>query len=146
MALNIRITATNLTDVIRGLNRTRDQLGDLTPFWRTMVVPVLQDKIRDIFLQEGPGWEELAPSTLQTRMYPEKPILEQTGALMESVIDNPIIVATRRQLLYGTTNPYARYHEDGTSKMPARPFIRPARQEIIDEIVEKFRIYIQRGR
>lgn len=144
MPISLRLNLSGLTNTIRGLNRTKDQIGNLTPFWRTIAVPLLKDRIRNTFLQEGPGWARLAPSTLRTRKYPDLPILQQTGSLMHSVVDNPVIQSTRRQLLYGTNNPYAVYHERGTSKMPARPFLGPSRQAVIEEIRDRFIDHVRR--
>ena len=119
----------------------RDRISDLSPFWRTFAVPMIQNALEEIFLSEGLGWAPLAPSTIRSRKYPGLPILQQTGDLKASIVDHPSIQITQRQLLYGTSNPYAQFHEDGTYKMPARPFLRPARRAVMGEIRMQFRRY-----
>ena len=143
MAVNIRFDIKGLQKTVRGLDRTQNRVRNFAPFWRSIAVPIIKNRLRDIFNQEGPGWAPLAESTLQSRLYPGLPILQQTGALMESVVDHPVLQITRKQLLYGTSNPYAEFHEEGTFKMPARPFLGPAMNEIMVEIRNQYINYIR---
>ena len=143
--VQIRTTISGLEDAIRGIGRIRNRLQDFSPFWRSIAVPIIKSRLQEIFMQEGPGWAPLAQSTLLSREYPELPILQQTGALMASVIDHPVLTITKRQLLYGTNNPYADFHEEGTRKMPARPFLGPARREVMSEIRRAYLNYLLVG-
>ena len=143
MPLRTRITAHGIEETIRELTQIKERISDLSPFWRTYAVPMIQNALEEIFLSEGPGWAPLAPSTIRSRKYPDLPILQQTGELKASIIDHPSIQITQRQLLYGTSNPYAQFHEDGTYKMPARPFLRPARRATMEEIRVQFRNYFR---
>ena len=143
MPISINIKVSGIQRTIRGLDRIQSRLSNFTPFWRSVAIPIVKDKLRDIFLQEGPGWAPLADSTLRSREYPGLPILQQTGDLMRSVIDHPILEVSRKQLLYGTSNPYAQYHEEGTSRMPARPFLGPVMDDIMPEIRKRFINYIR---
>lgn len=146
MPIRVRVTSSNLLDTKRELQQLKRRIENLSPFWRSIAVPIIKDKLRRIFLEEGPGWAPLLPSTIQSRQYPGLPILQQTGALMASVVDHPVLQVSRRQLLYGTNNPYAEFHEEGTSRMVARPFLRPARRAVMDELRNAFRIYMSRSR
>ena len=110
VSINVSIEGTNR--VQRELAKRRERVSEFAPFWRSVAVPIIKNKLKDIFLQEGPGWAPLAPSTIASRKYPGLPILQQTGALMRSVVDHPVITISQNQLTYGTNNPYAEYHED----------------------------------
>lgn len=142
MPVNIKVSIEGTNRVQRELNQRRERISEFAPFWRSVAVPILKNKLRDIFLQEGPGWAPLDASTLKSRKYPGLPILQQTGALMRSVVNHPVITISQNQLTYGTNNPYAEYHEEGTSKMPARPFLGPAQDEVLDEIRQAYIRYL----
>jgi phage gpG-like protein len=93
---------------------------------------ILQDMRRleqELFETEGRGeWPELAASTLQSKArqgYSSK-ILQATEALYDSLGGNlsaagHVEQVTDSEIVFGTTVPYARYLQEGTSKMPARP-------------------------
>lgn len=66
-------------------------------------------------------WDPLKPATIAAKKrkgYSEG-ILKASGALMKSP---RIIEVTDTSVRVGTDRPYARYHQEGTSKMPPRPF------------------------
>ena len=144
MPIKMRMTAHGIENIIRELSGIQERISDMTPFWRTIAVPIIQNSLEEIFLSEGPGWSPLAPSTIRSRKYPGLPILQQTGNLKASILDHPTLQVSQRQLLYGTSNPYAQFHEDGTYRMPARPFLRPARAKAMEQIRVQFRNYINR--
>lgn len=97
-----------------------------------VLAEILQDMRRmetELFDTEGRGeWAELAPSTIErkaTEGYPSK-ILQATEALYDSLTGGlgaagHVEHITEDEILYGTTVPWAQYHQSGTSKMPARP-------------------------
>lgn len=83
----------------------------------------------ELFDTEGRGeWPELAASTVERKAeqgYPSK-ILQETEALYDSLaggIGAPghVEYVTENEIVYGTTIPWAKYHQYGTSKMPPRP-------------------------
>ena len=143
MPLSIRISIDGIREVRRELDRIDARISNTAPFWRSVAVPIIKRNLRDIFSQEGPGWAPLEESTLRSRRYKGLPILEQTGDLKASLLDHPIEQITRDELLFGTSNPYAPFHEHGTRRMPARPFLQPAIQEAINEIRDQYENYIR---
>ena len=143
MPLNIRVSIDGLRENRRELDRIRRRISNTAPFWRSVAIPIIKGKLRDIFLQEGLGWDPLAESTLLSRRYPGLPILEQTGDLKASLLDHPVLQITRNELLFGTNNPYAPFHEHGTRRMPARPFLQPALEEAMNEIRNRYADYIR---
>jgi HK97 gp10 family phage protein len=64
------------------------------------------------------GWVSLRPETIAHKMRGDSPLLE-TGKLRGSIQWN----ASGNEGYVGTNDPVAQYHEFGTSKMPARPFL-----------------------
>jgi len=76
------------------------------------------------------------------------PILRLTGRLWGSVAASDPPYAVREQydagatkvFVFGTDAPYAKFHQDGTSKMPARPFLGwtpETRSRAIDLVVDR---------
>ncbi|AYD81509.1 tail completion or Neck1 protein [Arthrobacter phage KBurrousTX] len=87
---------------------------------------------RQQFDQEGAytgtsRWSSLSPDygAWKQRHYPGKPILQLTGDLVESMTERPfgVDIISHNQMVIGTAVPYARFHQDGTEKMPARPIV-----------------------
>lgn len=125
-----------------------DPFEDLLKFVKAIVAPtqdeqqqvsnVVREGWRENFTGErsgdGRAWVALAPSTVRQRIragYPARPILVRTGALRNSLL-NPGASNSYEELqttgdgwtlLVGTEDPKAIFHELGTSRMPARPFV-----------------------
>jgi len=106
----------------------RDRALDGTP-----VLAVILEDMRQLeaqlFETEGYGeWAPLAQSTLERKAeqgYPPK-ILQATEWLMDSLTGSAaagghVEHILEDELIYGTTVPYAVFHQMGTRFMPARP-------------------------
>jgi phage gpG-like protein len=106
----------------------RDRALDGAP-----VLSLILDDMRRLeialFGSEGYGeWAPLAESTLERKAeegYPPN-ILQATEQLMDSLTGNLAAAGhvehiTPEEILYGTTVPWAIYHQYGTRYMPARP-------------------------
>ena len=103
---------------------------------------------KSIFNLVGSGkYAPLSPKYAEWKLrnYGVKPILVLDGALRDSLIEprgdinpNTIINITNTSMEYGTKLPFAAFVQEGTSKMPARPFhfIDEARRRIIDQIID----------
>lgn len=81
------------------------------------------------FGRQGEGWPPLSDAyrDWKLRVYGAKPMLVREGNLKES-LTNParaVLAETDHMLVLGSDDPVARYHQDGTSKMPARPVLAP---------------------
>jgi len=70
-----------------------------------------------------PTWQPLAASTLE-RKNSDTPLLE-TGEMRDSIQH----VADHHEAHIGSNSDKAVWHELGTSKIPARPFLEPALRE-----------------
>lgn len=95
----------------------------LTKSVREVVIP----SIRNNFAAEGrPGWAPLAPSTVLSRQGASGPILNRTGRLLKVATQFNIWTYTKDSAqITGIDSrvKYGKYHQGGTRKMPARPFI-----------------------
>lgn len=89
---------------------------------REVVIP----SIRNNFAAQGrPTWEPLAPATVLARGA-SGPILNRTGKLLRVATQFNIWTYTRDSATITGIDSrvkYAKYHQGGTSKMPARPFV-----------------------
>jgi HK97 gp10 family phage protein len=65
-------------------------------------------------------WTPLKPETIARKTTGDKPLLE-TGELRDSITHN--VDANGKDAYVGTNDPVAKYHEFGTSHIPARPFL-----------------------
>jgi hypothetical protein len=95
-------------------------MGDWTRVWRRLISEVLMPfVVRQFRSQGGEGrrqWAELAPTTLKRRLYPRKPILQQTGMLQMSFVGGPDHVeeVDAKRMKWGSESPYALFHQTGT--------------------------------
>lgn len=125
-----------LLDVeIRRIEKIIDSLED---FYRGPATRSLKNTFTEIFRGEGQTrqtqkWAPLAQSTLRARARRRRnrqkgqrfgsKILWDTGRLRSSYIYTPVIHIEGNTMRYGTSVPYAKYHETGTRFMPARPVV-----------------------
>lgn len=129
-------------DLRRGLSTTIDVAKDLRPFWRTVFAPKYYAMVQDLFATggrarsgsghfKGGAWAPLSPAyrVWKRAHYPGQPILVREGTLRESlrwsgtVGDQGIFNAQPQYAFVGTKVKYGVYHQHGTSRMPARPFL-----------------------
>ena len=97
------------------------------------------------FSSEGPGWEPLKPSTVADRERQgyggEHPILNRDGTLRRSLTTkgakHAVITPMPDGVFFGTKDPIAKYHQEGTEKMVARPIVdlTEADAEVFGEII-----------
>lgn len=117
--------------VARDLLRIGDRAVDATPAFAQMLLDLV-DLEREQFGSEGQrasgGWAPLAASTLARKRANglDERILRATGALYESLEEtssggDAIRHADPTQMVFGTTVPYARYHQLGQGVPRRRP-------------------------
>lgn len=117
------------SDLIRTSSfRLARQFGNMSiPLIRSIKKVVIPSMIRNYMLQGRPTWQPLAESTIERRTrsgdYPR--ILIDTEKLARISTSWPIwridgVKADMEAL--DAVVPYAKYHQSGTTNMPARPF------------------------
>lgn len=126
--MKLEIDVNGDEQINRELLRFSDRAGDASPAFRR-IAHEMRDQIGRQFASQGAvgsgGWAPLKPSTLAKKaaegLSPN--ILQATGALMESLTSvgaGNREVVTRDSLIFGSSIPYGRYHQSGTSRMPKR--------------------------
>jgi phage gpG-like protein len=110
------------------LVRIRDRALNGAPVLAAILADMRKLEI-ELFDTEGRGeWPELSAATLERKAkegYPSK-ILQATEQLYDSLSGGlssagHVERITEDEIVFGTTVPWARYHQEGTAKMPARP-------------------------
>jgi phage gpG-like protein len=140
----------------RAFTRFVSDLSDLTPLWDKLA-DALRDSTRRNFATEGASsgarWHPLSPryGTWKAKHYPGQPILQRSGVMMESLVnDGHGSIYERRPaaMAWGTSVPYAKYHQTGTTRgLPARPIIRltDADQDDMTKLVHRHLLESARG-
>lgn len=114
-------------DAERTLAKAVHIMTDLRNFW-PLVVPLFIKWMGRQFATEGGyasgGWAHLSPdyAAWKAVAYPGKGILQATGKLRRAASE-PSRTVTPNSLVLTIHSDYLKYHQDGTSNMPARPLI-----------------------
>ena len=103
------------------LQRITNTLNDQSALWDTVISNVLRPRIREVFLSEGGGRWQPRQDNLP------HPLLRKSGTLFRSLVQpgaqGNVDIRSEHSLEYGTDIAYADYHEFGTSRIPARPYL-----------------------
>lgn len=143
MADKIEVSATNQEEFSRLLKRARESAGDLRVVWGLIARSAFKFN-RTIFQLSGPGkYTDLSASYKKWkagRIGSAYPILFLKGRLALSMLTpggENVLDIDKNRMFFGTSVPYARYHQEGTSRMPARPpfFLDFQRQRAWSQIV-----------
>lgn len=116
-------------ELMAALTRLRRKTGNLRDVMDD-IASTMQNSVEQNFKEEstrkpikgrGGVWQDLAPSTKKARAKKGKTgrKLQVTGQLLASLTTQ----ATNDSAMLGTNKKYARFLNDGTKKMPARPFM-----------------------
>jgi phage gpG-like protein len=118
------------------------KFDDFSEPLRASLELVILPSIRENFNVGGrPKWAPLSSPYRTTRQ--PKPILIQSGRLFRATQSMTNWTVTRDTVeMTGITGaPYAGYHQSGTRKMPARPFVM-YQPEDVDDITQIFEIWV----
>jgi phage gpG-like protein len=140
----------------RAFNRVEKHIEDLRPVW-DRVEKIFYRVEQEQFKSEGSKgrsgkWKPLSPEYKKRKEieYPGANILYRTGALERSLTsktDDTLLIKEKQEFGFGTRLFYAAFHQEGTSKMPARPpfdFSDSQRTDITKEI-QKGLLEIMKG-
>lgn len=109
-----------LGDVAGALNHAYIILGDLTPLMRDIgryLEGATEQRFADKKAPSGLSWANLLPSTQQRKG--DNNILIDSGDLVSSITH----YTSGDSVTVGVSEPYGVYHQLGTPKMVARPFL-----------------------
>lgn len=129
--IEIRITVQGEQRLRQALNRLATSIQDYSPAWKP-ITQIFRDAMRGQFATGGGrGGKKWAPlsraySRWKERVAPGRPILVLKGDLVLSLTTQTGDTIQNEQplsLSLGTKLPYAKYHQNGTRRMPARPLL-----------------------
>jgi len=110
------------------LDRFRANVSDASPAFERMAdhqATVWRRNFNSEGSYNSGGWSPLSADygAWKAKNYPGKRILELTGDLKDSLTSRPFGVdeITDTKMIIGTAVDYAKYHQQGTANMPARP-------------------------
>jgi phage gpG-like protein len=125
--VNLRLVvvgAARLDAALAGMGR---RCSDLSPLFELVIDQELIPEESEQFESEGRGrWKPLSPAYARrkARIYGDKPILQAEGSLVESLTrrgaPGQVRDVRETEAYFGTTLPYARFHQTGTQRMPMR--------------------------
>lgn len=131
--VRLRFELEGFDPVMVGLTGAVTKARDFRPFWRTVVAPWFFGLVQEQFASEGKavgGWAPLSPryAAWKATRYPGKTILRRTDRLMRSLTWTGATLATPEGIAvmgptdatFGTSVPYARFHQRGTRTMRQR--------------------------
>lgn len=126
-------------EAVAALRRLLRAGRDLSPLTR-VVAAHLEDSVEESFAREASpagGWAPLAESTVRKRGSAH-PILQHTGQLRRSLVsEHGPDWAAAGVLKTERGNNIAAFLQEGTSRMPARPFLAfwpEHRREIVEDV------------
>jgi phage gpG-like protein len=139
--VHLKITITGTEQAHRVMMGFAERATDASPAFEDIKTSFIEHEEK-WFASEGDGtWPALSRDYehWKSRHFPGKPILELTGHLKDTATQPDISIIEPMYAIFGTGDPIARYHQDGTSKMPARPVI-----EMDDETIDDWAKILQR--
>lgn len=118
--MRLIITA-DLTPISERLTNLSKQMSDLKPVM-SAIGGILESSTRLRISNQkkdadGQKWAALSESTLRSKR--RGSLLVNRGMLMRSITHS----ASTRSVIVGSNMAYARFHQEGTKNMPARPFL-----------------------
>lgn len=138
----------------RRLDRIRQVLNNLQPFFRSEGSRIVYNEIREAFDSEGYGaWPplDIDYARRKQRLAPGKPILQFSGAYFRAATRQNALGSRRRvrrnSLEIGVDERrfrggYPEFLEEGTSRMPARPVFGSAGPRVKSKIVDALCDYV----
>lgn len=145
--INISITATGIDETIKSLTKVAKGLGDHRDFLKEEVVPELKKEFRRVFSSDGFGrWRPLDRDTITQKLedgYSTTPLVRTN--YYKRVTERLQGMTIRRNVLeIDSPVPYAKYHEYGTRRIPARPVFSAVAQQIRPRLPRLYEIYARR--
>jgi phage gpG-like protein len=120
----------------RELRKYGDNLGDTTEAFEAMAQYQVGTVNKRQFDEQGSAetgrWSPLSPpyARFKARVRPGRPLLVFDGDLRRemTVPGKGVYEIGNGRMTVGTDLPHAKYHQNGTPTMPARPLMGPARE------------------
>lgn len=132
------------------ISQVRKRLSELKPFFLSEGSDVVYKEIRQVFDTEGHGtWPQLSTeyAAWKEQFYPGKSILRREDTYFQAATGpnaaDSFREASNKRLRIGVTGPeYAVFHEEGTSRMPARPVFEMAAERLGRPLLRSLEQYL----
>jgi hypothetical protein len=126
----IKIDGRTIAPLRRKIHAMKDRATNLIPAW-DVLIDWFADQERIQFGQRGARWRKLWPELAESTVADKRAagytgdILIRETDLLRSLTDRPLSIErlSAREATAGTRVRYARFHQDGTKRMPARVLI-----------------------
>lgn len=121
----VRISAPNADEISRRLRRYATQIEDARPAF-TLMVRALRRSEQETFSSQGAALGSRWPAAADPARKVDPRLLVASGDLMNSLAGQTgesVAEIGPTRMKFGTGVPYGRFHEYGTGRMPARPFL-----------------------
>lgn len=132
MPVRVNVQVVNDKELIAAFNEVLRHVSNLETVWK-IVEPGFRQIMREQFDSEGAAgrsgkWKPLSPGYAKQKrlQYGDKPILQATNRLERSLTGrtgDSLVIINRQSVSFGTSVPYATFHQTGTAKMPRRKII-----------------------
>jgi phage gpG-like protein len=146
MATEIVIHVDGITDLVGSLEALATRVEDLSPAWQEIRERFVTYE-ENWFESQGNGnWPQLSKDYAEWKHkhFPGEPILVRTGRLRETVTEPDILIIEPNRVTFGTSDPVAAAHQDGTGRLPVRKVIDVSDGEI-DEWADIIKQHILEG-
>ncbi|QKY79777.1 hypothetical protein SEA_BUMBLE_11 [Arthrobacter phage Bumble] len=135
------------------LDRFRQNLENAEPAFRDIAAYQKTVVNARVFAQQGSAetgrWSPLSPryGAWKARVRPGRPILVFDGDLRQAFtsMQHGVSEVWDRGMVVGAADPIARYHQDGTDTMPARPILGRAAKKDSRHMAKIFQQFIIDG-
>lgn len=126
----IKLDGRSIAPLRRKIHAMKERAGNLIPAW-DVLIDWFADQERLQFGQRGARWRTLWPELTEGTIKDKRElgysgdILIRETDLLRSLTDRPLSIErlSAREATAGTRVPYARFHQDGTKRMPRRVLI-----------------------
>lgn len=130
------------------LKDVRSRMRDFRPVWPKLQASLKSYIVGNFTAQGLPsgGWKPLDAeyASWKATRFPGAPMLVQTGSLFKKVSEGPKLDGGARTAHFSFTGKIAKFHQYGTTKMPARPILF-APEVWVNEVQEEIGDYIIGG-
>lgn len=136
----MQISLSGVKEFEGNLTRIQEVVNDFSPELRTIGEWFIDFTTNDVFLTDGgeinEDWAELNPryKNRKKEIYPGRGTLEASGTMRTSWK----LYTTSHYALIENATEYAKYHQEGTGRLPQRMFVK-LDQERQDTIIDMFR-------
>jgi phage gpG-like protein len=148
------VSVDGVQSTTRAFQTLDETIRDFRPVWPEIHMYFLRsmtEQFESLGSRGGQRWQPLNEkyAKWKAQRFPGKPILVRTERLKRSLSlggsePDQVKEFAPMYAVFGTRVPYARYHQRGTRRMPARPILQPTQRDV-DRMVSRLYRFAERG-